>query len=599
MGLIIVAFFKYRWSLEKPWYHSDTFKEQRCRVMDPIAPLNLAALSPLRRERFYAVQAAIAVAWKGCVDDVSPHFIKGSYNFLPDCFKSKSISKSAEEETWSYVNHRATLYGFVDTLYIANLTEEYNEAVDMLTSYDIQTTLTCSTKTSEYSQITLGGLLGAYSVSGDPRLFATAQNAANSLWEAAFQDSPTAIPFSTAYPIPLSFGWKASIHRLYKSLHTLWLRIVSSADEHGITLGDLGSFGLEFSFLSTISGEPKYHKSVNAIFRHLTKDERDGMVPSRWNTITGEPERKHVGFATFSRSFYENLVKVPIVTGCHYDDGMEMFSDECSLVGKDHLELFFKTVQDSLWKGYVKNQSVAGLDALIHADFGDQGGHPLCFLPGLLALTAHTQGRYSQNDDLALAKDLFHVCNQLYSNTLVGLPTNSGDFVSGKQSQLKLDHVPSDFVESLWILYEITKDEALQEIGWNVFLRLERHSNIPSNLNAELNDANNNNPGAGNNEDLKVLKFLLLLFAPDGYVSLDEFVFTAGGHPIRITKLEELEAHDPYCVFSSRPPVPVPWTLLTLCVLFFLFIIGGSTMFVCSSIQCILLKMRQSKRKTL
>jgi hypothetical protein len=64
------------------------------------------------------------------------------------------------------------------------------------------------------------------------------------------------------------------------------------------------------------------------------------------------------------------------------------------------------------------------------------------------------------------------------------------------------------------------------------------------------------------------LKFLLLLFGPDDYVSLDDFVFTSEGHPLRKskpTRQDDDNKNDlPLCVLQYRPPVPMPWKLLSL-----------------------------------
>jgi hypothetical protein len=48
---------------------------------------------------------------------------------------------------FSWLNYGATLYDSIDTLFLANLTQEYEHAVQWLTTYDIQTTSIQATKT--------------------------------------------------------------------------------------------------------------------------------------------------------------------------------------------------------------------------------------------------------------------------------------------------------------------------------------------------------------------------------------------------------------------------------------------------------------------
>jgi hypothetical protein len=76
----------------------------------------------------------------------------------------------------------------------------------------------------------------------------------------------------------------------------------------------------------------------------------------------------------------------------------------------------------------------------------------------------------------------------------------------------------------------------------------------------------------------ETLKYLLLLFGPDDYISLDDFVFTTEAHPLRIlSKADEEEERDllPICTLQTRPPVPVPSTLLLLALLIVVVVLGG------------------------
>ncbi|KAG7347013.1 glycosyl hydrolase family 47 protein [Nitzschia inconspicua] len=542
--VIIVVLAIFLWESGKPWYHSDNFKDKRCRHMDPIEPPDLSKLSPLRRERFERVRDSIAHAWKGYADAVSLNSTKGGGVIPADNLTPISKSRNGAA-TMNWLYYGATLHDAIDTLYLANLTVEYNEAVDILTRYDIQTTSIQATKTFEYSLRILGGLLGAYSLSGEPRLFASAQNAADSLLQGPFQASPsiTPRPFNVLAPSSSSWDWKTIIQRFYKFLYIVGRNHFTSEHKYN-SLAGFGSFGLEFSFLSTISGEQRYRKTADVIFQHVKKYEHNGIVPERWNVLTGTPESMHGSLGSGSDSFYEYLIKVPIFDGCYYDEGMEMYSDECTLVGKDHLELYQKMLRDSLRSDHVKRQSISGpggTEFVFPTEFGTRYDHLLCFLPGLLALAAHTQGGNNKDDDMALARDLLDGCHQLYTVAASGLSADTGRFQS--KTFVPIDssyYLRPEFVESLFVLYRFTKDETLQDAGWEVFESLESHCKIPGGGYAGLKDVNN--PSAGYVDDMpsyfiaETLKYLLLLFGPDDYISLDDFVFTTEGHPLRKIK---------------------------------------------------------------
>ena len=116
---------------------------------------------------------------------------------------------------------------------------------------------THSIKTFEYSLRVLGGLLGAYSLSGDPRLYAAARNAADSILEGPFQASPSIIPrpFNVLAPSTSSFNdcswlwdWKAAIQRLYRSIYSM-ARNTFTHEHQTNSLAGFGSFAIEFSFI--------------------------------------------------------------------------------------------------------------------------------------------------------------------------------------------------------------------------------------------------------------------------------------------------------------------------------------------------------------
>ena len=541
--------------------------------MNPIPPPDLGRLTPQRRERYEKVREAIAHAWKG-YSDVALRSIKSGGVIPADDLEP--VSRSA----MSWLNYGATLHDSIDTLYLANLTSEYEHAVELITNFDIQTTSLEATKTFEYSLRVVGGLLGAYSLTGDPRLFAVAHHAADAIMDGPFGASPTVIPrpFNVLAPRAKWWNWKAQLRRLYKMLYTLGRNYLTTEHQWN-SLSGIGSFGLEFSFLTQISGDSKYRTISDDIFRHVTEHEEKGIVPIGWSVLTGQPERGSGSLlGSGSDSFFEYLIKVPALDRCQYDGGMEMYTDFCTVSDKDHLELYQKMVKESLHPAYTKTWHIGGQDGAqlkIPFEYGSRYDHLLCFLPALLALGAHTQAGPSKDDDMTLAQDLLQGCGEMYKLSPSGLSADTGHLKHG-------DFTPADssyylrpeFIESLFVMYRITKDERLQDIAWEVFENLEAHCKIDEGGYAGLRDVNN--PSAGHVDDMpsyflaETLKYLLLLFGPDDYVSLDDFVFTTEAHPLRILKPKndgENHIDIPYCVLSSQPPTTVPWTVLIAMIL--------------------------------
>jgi hypothetical protein len=475
------------------------------------------------------------------------------------------------------------------------MTKEYEEAVGLLTNCDIQTTSPQATNTFEYSLRILGGLLGAYSLSGDARLFAAARNAADSILEGPFQASPSILPrpFNVLAPSISSFNgctrlwdWKAAIQRFYKATYSM-ARNRFTKEHQTNSLAGFGSFGMEFSFISTITGDRKYRKISDGIFYHVQHYENNGIVPYSWNVLTGEPNTYAGSLGSGSDSFYEYLIKIPVLNRCHYDAGMEMYTYSCTDSDKDHLRLYEKMVKETLAPFHVKKQLVGVNQDVFPVDNGNKYDHLLCFLPAMLSLGASTKyptgSKHIQHDlDQRLARQLLDGCATIYNGSKTNLSPDTGYFCSTKF----VTHDPSyylrpEYVESLFVIYRITKDEKLQEMAWDLFQSLEKFCKISSGGYAVLKDVND--PTKGYIDDMpsyflaETLKYLLLIFGPDDYVSLEDFVFTTEAHPLRKLRTRDQsddEVTTPYCVLQCRPPTSVPWTILCIVTTIVLVYVG-------------------------
>lgn len=566
------------------WYDSEHYKFQKCHPLKPIDPNpDLSSLSSERKERFKAVQLAVAHAWKGYTNVASlDSFWNQGGGFIPHDDLSP-VSKKGK----SWLHYAATLHDSIDTLYLANLTKEYEHAVRCLTNYDIQTTSPQATKTFEYSLRILGGLLGAYSLSGDTRLLAAARNAADSVLEGPFQASPSILPrpFNVLAPSTSSFDdcnrlwdWNAAMQRLYKTTYSM-ARNRFTKEHQTNSLAGFGSFGMEFSFLSTITGDRKYREISDGIFYHVQKYEKNGIIPYSWNVLTGEPNTHAGSLGSGSDSFYEYLIKIPVLNRCYYDAGMEMYSDSCEENDKDHLRLYEKMVKETLTPFHVKEQSIDRLNRksknVFPVDNGNKYDHLLCFLPAMLSLGASSKYPISSKNidhdkDQRLARQLLDGCAAIYEGSKTKLSPDTGSFNSA--SFITHDssyYLRPEYVESLFVIYRITGDKRLQEMAWDVFQSLEKFCKIPSGGYAALKDVND--PTKGHIDDMpsyflaETLKYLLLIFGPDDYVSLEDFVFTTEGHPLRKARTQQ-QAEDedamPFCSLRCRPPTPMPWTIM-------------------------------------
>ena len=93
-------------------------------------------------------------------------------------------------------------------------------------------------------------------------------------------------------------------------------------------------------------------------------------------------------------------------------------------------------------------------------------------------------------------------------------------------------------MESLFIMYRITKDKKYQEYGWKIFQAFEEHARIPSGGYSSLNSVKRLDLGYRDKMESfflgETLKYFFLLFSDTEIISLDKFVFNTEAHALPI-----------------------------------------------------------------
>jgi mannosyl-oligosaccharide alpha-1,2-mannosidase len=331
-----------------------------------------------------------------------------------------------------------------------------------------------------------------------------------------------------------------------------------------------------------------YKETADRIFQHVAKEQRsDGIVPDRWNVMTGLPVSRDGSLGSGSDSFYEYLLKVPLAECARKGDHTErIISCDNDSTLQDMLDLYKKVVDTALRTKQIhratKGVQIQGPLAY-PVEKGNMFHHLLCFLPGLVALGStvilETENRRNEvkdlsrnSEDMELAKDMLKGCQDMYEQTPTGLGPEdvriddklnaaSRKLISGG-GDLKYLLRP-EYVESIFILYRTTGDPKYQEMGWKVFQAIERFCRTDTGYTGLLNVYE---PEGGTRVDdmpsyfiAETLKYLLLLFAPDDYVPLDNFVFTTEAHPLlRLRPNTSFAFAEPSEYVVSAP---FPWVL--------------------------------------
>eukprot|EP00550_Attheya_septentrionalis_P000787 CAMPEP_0198289810 /NCGR_PEP_ID=MMETSP1449-20131203/7879_1 /TAXON_ID=420275 /ORGANISM="Attheya septentrionalis, Strain CCMP2084" /LENGTH=458 /DNA_ID=CAMNT_0043988203 /DNA_START=261 /DNA_END=1635 /DNA_ORIENTATION=+ len=429
--------------------------------------------------------------------------------------------------------------------------EEYKEALDVILRQDLQATALRPIKTFEYSICIVGGLLGAFAMTGDVRLLSRAKDAADAILQSPFA-SKSHDP-SSMYDVLYPIRGGNLLYKVYSRIYQ-WGRDVFTNEQHQYnSLAGIGSFSLEFSFLSQTLGLDKYRQVADRIFQHVASYQRkDGTVPNHWNVMTGEPATSNGGLGSGSDSFVEYLLKVPLLS-CETDndDLLTLTCGQEHPVLQDMLALHDKIVRGPLYSKHVVRK---GSDASITYPTDNSRYHQLlCFLPGLVALGVSANKDVNGEDEFALAEALVQGCHDMYTQTTTGLGPEEIHIYRAGPDQISIFEgnrsylLRPEYIESLFIMYRLTGKEEYQEMGWEVFESLELYCKTDLDYTG-FKDVYGPE-GGGRVDDMpsyfiaEILKYLLLLFGPDDFLLLNDFVFTTGAHPMRRTKVKGLMAH--------------------------------------------------------
>ena len=170
--------------------------------------------------------------------------------------------------------------------------------------------------------------------------------------------------------------------------------------------------------------------------------------------------------------------------------------------------------------------------------------HLACFLPGVLAMGAH-HGLASA--DLTLGKQVLDTCIRTYTSTPTGLAPeithfNMGGGQGGNDMIMKAQDshnlLRPETLESIYYMYQLTKNETYRDIGWRIFQSFEKHCRVSSGGYTSLKSVLQVPPPTRDKMESfflgETLKYLFLLFSDDSVMSLDQYVWNTEAHALPI-----------------------------------------------------------------
>ncbi|KAK9448225.1 glycoside hydrolase [Limtongia smithiae] len=365
-----------------------------------------------------------------------------------------------------------------------------------------------------------------------------------------------------AYDSPLGMPWPRVDFSKNLGVHELdWGRDTPFS----ATPASVGTSWLEYHALSRLTKDKRYLRTATRAWAPLVHAQARyetilGHMDSPFDGFTGKPTGHSTGLGAGYDSYYEYLIKAAILAP--RDSEAAVYAAKWTQA----MESAFKSLA---YAGEPSDDARTGL-LFIASRSGDmyinEMNHLVCFLAGNLMLG----GTYLDRTDLVrFGGAVLETCRAMYASTATRLGPESvvweshpfshapdvkftittGDEAWHEQEQLhKLGFWISDaryllrpeVVESYFYAFRITGDERYRDWAWEAFCALRKYSKTTYGY-GEIEDVSLPNAGGPPRDRCEsyfmaeTLKYLYLIFDDPDRLSLDRWVFSTEGHPIRIS----------------------------------------------------------------
>ncbi|KAF2844271.1 glycoside hydrolase family 47 protein [Plenodomus tracheiphilus IPT5] len=426
----------------------------------------------------------------------------------------------------------ATLIDSLDTLWIMDMKDDFEEAVNAAVEIDFGPRGTGDVSMFELTIRHLGGLIAAYDISGckSPRLLQKAVEVGDMVY-ASF-DTPSRMPVTRWNPQKAADGKQ------------------QLPADSGI-IAEMASASLELTRLSQLTGDMRYFDAISRVSNVLDEQQGRTKLPGMWpigvdvrtpSLMSGT----QFGMGAMADSAYEYLPKMyQLLAGVGGAGAQYHRMYEWAMGTAINHTLFRPMVEDKA-------------DILVstnyeHGKKGSGGQHLACFAGGMLGLG----GRLTNNDThVDIGRKLTDGCTWAYAHAPVGIMPEMYDMpVCPDLSECSYTRPPGsvpfssvgdgryvlrpETIESIFYMYRITGYLKYQDEAWDMFQAIEKHSSTEFG-NAALRNVMIDPPEKEDSMEsfwmAETLKYFYLVFSEPGMISLDEWVFNTEAHPFRVPR---------------------------------------------------------------
>jgi len=393
-----------------------------------------------------------------------------------------------------------TIVDALDTMYIMGLHDEFKRARDWVANMRVDV----PKHVSVFETIirVLGGLLSAHGLSKDP----------------VFLDK------SLALAKQLSPALTGNIPKSRVNLRT------GQTGSHGwapntAVIAEVGSLQIEMWYLTKASKEQRWNNYGDQVIRFL--DTRHPQFPGLYPTFinfNGGFSQNHISFGALGDSLYEYLLKMWILNGKQAND--------------KYRRMYLQSIDTMMNKLLTKsNEGLWYIAEMRGGNLDHKMDHLTCFAPGMLALGYHhkvSTDMEVNKKHLKAAEDVLETCVQMYIRWPIS--PEMVRFTPYMTIGSATNFQRPETVESLFVLWQVTKNEKWRKYGWTIFQKFERHLKVPNGY-ASLNHVADTNSKSDKMESFLLAethKYLYLLFQDNPSITIDTYVFNTEAHPMPI-----------------------------------------------------------------
>ncbi|TFK26031.1 seven-hairpin glycosidase [Coprinopsis marcescibilis] len=496
-----------------------------------------------------SVDTVTPAVWKSRKEEVRNTFLYAWRGYMEKGFPSDEILPQAGISKNKFNGWSVTLVDSLSTMWLMDLKPEFNAAVDAIRQQKFNETANVYAPFFETVIRYLGGYLSGYALSGDKALLDLADDLGQKLLPV----------FSTKHGLPAS------------AIQPSTGQIVGGSDYDVGLLAELGSCQLEYKYLAKLTGKPEYYQRVEAVMEHLYNSSNwNNLFAERWSLGSGSPSGTHYTIGAGTDSTYEYFLKQWL-----------MFGDRRAL------DQYLKSVE-----GIIENllfvtpkRKLLFVTDLIGKYATNKLEHLSCFLPGLIALGAHTIPADHLSDERRqrhkwAAEGLAFTCWITYADQQSGLGPDGATMMSGekwvdelkaweregkqgkppglRQPTVEMYAEDRDYrnawpeywlmrpetIESIYILWKTTGDPIWRERGYGIYRAIEKHTKTEYGY-SSVSHVDTDKPTIHDEMPsfflAETLKYLYLLFNDEDPISFDKWVFNTEAHPLPVFNWTEEE----------------------------------------------------------